>query len=65
MTINIYNAKGQLVRTLSEEKDAGYNKSIVWDGRDNNNKSVSSGMYFYKMKSNGRYTSTKKMILLK
>jgi len=31
---------------------------------DNNGKAVSSGVYFYKM-STGKYSSTKKMILMK
>jgi hypothetical protein len=38
--------------------------SIVWNGRDNNNKSVSSGIYFYKI-SVGKETAMKKMLLLK
>ncbi|MCK5051450.1 MAG: T9SS type A sorting domain-containing protein [Candidatus Cloacimonetes bacterium] len=60
----IYNLKGQKVKTLvNEEMDAGIHQ-IVWNGDDENNKPVSSGIYFYKLKS-GVYTSTKKMILMK
>ena len=56
--------KGQLVKTLvNEHLDAAYH-DIVWNGKDNNNKSISSGIYFYKMKSSN-YTATKKMILMK
>jgi flagellar hook assembly protein FlgD len=52
------------VKTLvSEDMEAG-NHSLVWNGRDNNNNPVSSGVYFYKMVT-GKYTSTKKMILMK
>ncbi|MBC8415148.1 MAG: hypothetical protein H8E11_01825, partial [Candidatus Cloacimonetes bacterium] len=40
------------------------NHTVVWNGEDENGKSVSSGVYFYKMK-NGNYLSSKKMILLK
>jgi len=36
----------------------------VWNGRDNAGKAVSSGVYFYKM-SAGKYSSTKKMIMMK
>ena len=43
--------------------DSGFHK-VVWDGKDENGKSVSSGIYFYKMNT-GEYTSTKKMILMK
>ena len=64
VSIEIYNIKGQLVRTLiNEVKEAG-NHTIVWNGRDKNNSSVSSGVYFYKMKA-GKYSSTKKMIMMK
>ena len=34
------------------------------NGKDKNNRFVNSGVYFYKIKS-GKFTSTKKMILLK
>jgi hypothetical protein len=33
-------------------------------GKDNNGRNVSSGVYFYKMKA-GKYSHTKKMILMK
>ncbi len=60
----IFNLKGQLVKTLCDEKqDAGYH-TIIWNGKDKNGKTVSSGVYFYKLNA-GKYTSTKKMILMK
>jgi len=40
------------------------NYTYTWSGTDDNENSVASGVYFYKMKA-GRYTSTKKMILMK
>ncbi len=62
--IVIYNLKGLKVKTLVNEKlDAGSHQ-VVWNGKDNNGKNASSGVYFYRLKS-GNYTSTKKMILLK
>jgi hypothetical protein len=64
VTIGIYNVKGQLVKTLVSEDKAAGNHSIAWDGVDNNNQAVSSGVYFYKMNA-GTYSSTKKMILMK
>jgi len=62
--IEIYNMKGQLVRTLVDEIRPAGNHTVVWNGVDNNNRSISSGVYFYKM-TTGKFTSTKKMILLK
>ncbi len=64
VTIDIYNIRGQKVKSLVNDKyDAGDHKA-VWNGTDDANHKVGSGVYFYKMKS-GRYTATKKMILLK
>lgn len=62
--IEIYNLKGQKVKTLVAENKATGNHSIVWNGTDDNNISVSSGVYFYRMKS-GEFTSTRKMMLMK
>ncbi len=63
----IYNLKGQKVKRLisssANQLSAGQ-YSVIWNGTDENNKLVSSGIYFYKLKS-GNYTSTKKMILMK
>ncbi len=64
VSIEIYNVKGQLVKTLVNENKASGNYSVVWNGRDNNQQAVSSGVYFYKMFA-GKYSSTKKMILMK
>ncbi|RLC53390.1 MAG: hypothetical protein DRI23_00385 [Candidatus Cloacimonadota bacterium] len=62
--LKVYNMKGQLVKTLvSENKTAG-SHSIEWNGTDDSNHKVSSGLYFYKLDTSD-YTSVKKMIMLK
>ncbi|NQT65642.1 MAG: hypothetical protein HQ554_05645, partial [FCB group bacterium] len=38
--------------------------SVIWNGDDDKGKSVSSGIYFYSLKS-GSTSQTKKMILMK
>ena len=64
VSLDIYNLKGQKVKTLlNEHREAGTH-NIVWNGKDDNGKSVASGVFFYRMK-NGKFSSTKKMILLK
>ncbi len=64
VSIEVYNVKGQLVRTLlNDVKEAG-NHTVVWNGKDNNGRGVSSGVYYYKMNT-GKYSSTKKMIMMK
>jgi hypothetical protein len=62
--IDIYNARGQLVRSFSSYHAAAGYYQINWDGRDSSGKAVSSGVYQYKMTS-GKYHSTKKMVLKK
>ena len=62
--IDIYNARGQLVRSFSQTHDAAGYYQINWDGRDSSGKTVSSGVYQYKMTS-GKYHSTKKMVMKK
>ncbi|HNX00122.1 MAG TPA: YCF48-related protein [Candidatus Cloacimonadota bacterium] len=64
VTVEIYNIRGQHVRTLLQDAKANGLNTITWNGTDENNRSVPVGVYFYKMKS-GNYSSTKKVILLK
>ena len=62
--LDIYNLKGQKVKTLVNEVMTSGKHNVVWNGTDENNRSVASGVYFYKMR-NGKFSSTKKMILMK
>ena len=64
VTLEVYNVKGQLVKTLVNEAPGVGNHSVVWRGTDNNNRPVSTGVYFFKMNA-GKYSSTKKMIMMK
>jgi len=65
VSIEVFNVRGQKVKTLvNEHMTAGENYSVVWNGTNDAQQKVSSGIYFYKMKS-GNYSSTKKMILMK
>ncbi len=62
--LEIYNTKGQLVRTLVNEAQNAGKHSVIWSGTDNQNRPVASGVYYYKLTA-GNYTSTKKMVLMK
>jgi len=64
--LTIYNLKGQRVKQLvsSNQLSAGQH-SVEWHGTDDAGENVSSGIYLYKLKAGDKYTSTKKMILLK
>lgn len=62
--LDIYNIKGQLVKTLlNQDMEAGLH-SAVWNGKDMNNKAVASGIYFYRL-SSPQMTQTKRMLLMK
>ncbi|MBT3756899.1 MAG: T9SS type A sorting domain-containing protein, partial [Candidatus Cloacimonetes bacterium] len=64
VVLEIYNMKGQKVRQLVNSSISAGQHSVVWNGKDDNNKTVSSGIYFYKFKTED-YQATKKMLLLK
>ncbi|MCF7801484.1 MAG: FG-GAP-like repeat-containing protein [Candidatus Marinimicrobia bacterium] len=60
----VMNAVGQEVNTLVQRYEQASFKSVVWDGRDGNGKSLGSGVYFYRIKA-GHYQESKKMILIR
>jgi hypothetical protein len=64
VSIEIFNLKGQKVKTLVDQPMTAGTHSVVWNGNDNNNQNVSSGVYYYRMTS-GKYSATKKMVLMK
>ncbi|MDD3050501.1 MAG: C25 family peptidase C-terminal domain-containing protein, partial [Candidatus Cloacimonetes bacterium] len=64
VTLEVYNILGQKVNTLANKRYEAGKHEILWEGTDANGNNVSSGVYFYKF-NDGKYTSTKKMILLK
>ncbi len=64
VTIDIYNIRGQRVKTLLNDRlDSGMH-NIVWSGDDNYGKGVSSGVYFYKIRI-GEKESIRKMLMMK
>lgn len=62
--LTIYNTKGQLVKTLVSEDFTAGEHSAVWNGKDENEKLVSSGIYFYKLTTKNSVVA-KRMIMLK
>ena len=61
-SIEIYNIKGQRVKQFSIFNNQS---SIVWDGTDENNKPVSSGIYLYQLNVNEKTVASRKMLLMK
>ncbi|MBI5836104.1 MAG: T9SS type A sorting domain-containing protein [Candidatus Eisenbacteria bacterium] len=60
--LKIYNVNGQLVRSLFDGVRAAGDYSATWDGRNESGKSVSSGIYYYRL-SSGNQSLTKKLVL--
>ncbi|MYG48590.1 MAG: T9SS type A sorting domain-containing protein [Gemmatimonadales bacterium] len=66
VTLQIYNVLGQVVRTLvaSEAQNAG-RYQIRWNGMDDRGVPVSSGIYFYQISADGKFSDVRKLMLLK
>jgi len=64
VSVSVYNLKGQKVKQLVNDQLSAGQHTIEWNGTDGNNKSVASGIYFYKI-STGNDTDMRKMLLLK
>ena len=64
VSLNVYNVDGLLVRKLVNEKQTPDRYTVKWDGRNESDQVVSSGIYFYRIKANN-FTQTRKMIFLK
>ncbi len=62
--LKIYNAKGQLIKTLVNEKQNKGNYSCEWKGDNEQGQNVGAGIYFYVMQTNN-YKKINKMLLLK
>ena len=64
VNLNIYDVSGRKIRSLiSENKPAG-SYTVIWNGRNNENKFVSAGIYVYKIMA-GNFISSRKVILIK
>ena len=60
----IYGTNGRLIRTLvNEAMDAG-SREVIWDGRNDSGKEVSSGVYFFRIDADD-FNRTRKMTLVR
>lgn len=62
--ISIYNIGGQLIRDLKRGNENSGKHSLIWNGRDNENKTVASGVYYIRMNTSDG-NSILKMTLMK
>jgi hypothetical protein len=64
VTLNVYNLKGEKVRTLTDGMVPAGNHKAVWDGLDSNGVAVSSGVYVYRLEA-GDLTLSRRMALMR
>ncbi|MFZ1685160.1 MAG: FlgD immunoglobulin-like domain containing protein [Candidatus Zixiibacteriota bacterium] len=62
--IEIFNASGQVVRTLGNIEMAAGEHALVWDGQTSSGHAAASGVYLYRLTA-GTNVATRKMLLLK
>jgi beta-lactamase regulating signal transducer with metallopeptidase domain len=62
--LDVYNMMGQKIRSLVSGRLEAGKQSIVWNGRDQQNRPVSSGMYVARLKMEG-HVETLRMTLVK
>ena len=61
--LNIYNARGQQVRSLANGNYLPGNHNLFWDATNDNGERVASGVYFYQLRV-GVFQQSQKMLLI-
>jgi hypothetical protein len=64
VTLNVYNARGMLVRSLEDGAFPAGMHQAIWDGRDASGKPTAAGVYFVRFTA-GSVTTTEKMTLFR
>ncbi|MDP8267714.1 MAG: T9SS type A sorting domain-containing protein [Candidatus Tenebribacter davisii] len=63
--LSIFNIKGQKINTIANNEFTQGSHSVIWNGDDESERVVGSGVYLYKLKVNGKTEAVKKCLLLK
>ncbi len=64
VNLSIFNVRGEQVATLMEAEQPAGKHSVRWRGIDSSGKTLTSGIYWYRLEAAG-ITATKKMIMMK
>jgi hypothetical protein len=62
--LTVYDVQGRLVATLLDADRPAGRHSVVWNGRDQNARSVPAGLYFYRVEA-GESAVTSRIVLLR
>jgi flagellar hook assembly protein FlgD len=63
--VEVFNLKGQKVKTLVNTNLSKGTYQFTWKGKDEKDNPVASGIYFFRLSSAGKQISIKKGMLLK
>ncbi|HPG38723.1 MAG TPA: two-component regulator propeller domain-containing protein [bacterium] len=63
--LQVYNIYGQLVTSLYDGEQTTGNHTVHWQGVNSCGETVASGIYFYRLKLDGRQTQTRRLVFLK
>jgi predicted outer membrane repeat protein len=63
VNLSVYNLKGQLVKKISDQILPAGDNRFIWDGRNENKRKVSSGVYLLRMQSSNEIVSKKVMLV--
>ena len=64
ITLKIFNLLGEEIRILANKTQAAGTHRVIWDGRNNTGKRVTSGVYVYKIEVDSQLLA-KKMVMLR
>lgn len=62
--VDVYNIKGQHIKSILEETKSSGSYQLTWDGKDKAGNKVAPGIYFMRLEADGK-ALTKKMLKLK
>jgi thiol-disulfide isomerase/thioredoxin len=62
--LSVYDITGRLVRVLVDREQPSGLQRVQWDGRDEESRVASNGVYFYSLETDGA-VSTKKLVLVR
>jgi len=63
--MSIMNVMGQLIRSYNLTQQLTGKHVIIWDGKRSNGNNTQPGIYFYRLKVNGKVISSKRMLKVK
>jgi len=63
--LDIFNSKGQKIREIPISPTNDNTFAVTWNGKNNKQISVPSGIYYYQLKTDGVIRGSKKCLLLK